>query len=111
MWSGGRGGEDEVARGRGLRHTGEWPGGVIVQGGRGVEAAELGRRSRTAAEQEARWETTAAQRRSGMPKCWRKAEEEGTYIGGPPFVPGEATTRDKRCFWAGRENSQPAAHL
>ena len=84
-------------------------------------------------------ETTAARRRSGMPKCWRKAEEEGTYIGGPPFVPGEATTRDKRpfcpgswlhpgqkggpfvlgrgstrdkrCFWAGRENSLPAAHL
>ena len=47
------GGEDEVARGRGRRRTGEWPGGVIVQGGRGVEAAELGRRSGTAAEQEA----------------------------------------------------------
>ena len=37
------GGEDEVARGRGRRRTGEWPGGVVVQGGRGVEAAELGR--------------------------------------------------------------------
>jgi len=71
------GGEDEVARGRGRRRTGEWPGGVVVQGGRGVEAAELGRRSGTAAEQEARWETTAARRRSGMPKCWRKAEVKG----------------------------------
>ena len=50
------GGEDEVARGRGRRRTGERPGGVVVRGGRGVEAAELGLR------------------RSGMPKCWRKAE-------------------------------------
>ena len=38
----GRGGEDEVARGRGRQRTGERPGGVVVQGGRGVEAAELG---------------------------------------------------------------------
>ena len=28
-----------------------------------------------------------------------------------PFVPGRGSTWDKRCFWAGRENSQPAAHL
>ena len=35
-------------RDRGRRRTGEWPGGVVVQGGRGVEAAELGRRSGTA---------------------------------------------------------------
>ena len=28
-----------------------------------------------------------------------------------PFVPGRGFTRDKRGFWAGRENSQPAAHL
>jgi hypothetical protein len=28
-----------------------------------------------------------------------------------PFVPGGGFTRDKRGFWAGRENSQPAAHL
>ena len=28
-----------------------------------------------------------------------------------PFVPGRGSTGDKRCFWAGRENSQPAAHL
>ena len=28
-----------------------------------------------------------------------------------PFVPGRGSTRDKRYFWAGRENSQPAAHL
>ena len=27
------------------------------------------------------------------------------------FVPGGGFTRDKRCFLAGRENSQPAAHL
>ena len=53
-----------------------------------------------------------------------KWEEEGRYRGGgllarvePPlgtkgtFVLGRGSTRDKRCFWAGRENSQPAAHL
>ena len=28
-----------------------------------------------------------------------------------PFIPGGGSTRDKRCFWAGRENSHPAAHL
>ena len=28
-----------------------------------------------------------------------------------PFVSGRGFTRDKRGFWAGRENSQPAAHL
>ena len=28
-----------------------------------------------------------------------------------PFVPGGGFTRDKSGFWAGRENSQPAAHL
>ena len=51
------------------------------------------------------------------------ARKKESYIGGllsrveprpgtkGPFVPGEATTRDKRCFWAGRENSLPAAHL
>ena len=38
----------------GRRRTGERPGGVVVRGGRSVEAAELGRRSGTAAEQEAR---------------------------------------------------------
>ena len=75
--SGGQGGEDEVARRRGRRRTSERPGGVVLQGGRGVEVAELGWRSGTAAEQEARWETTAAQRRSGMPKCWRKVEVKG----------------------------------
>ena len=56
------GGEDEgargveagaakMARGRGRRRTGERPGGVVVQGCWGVEAAELERRSGTAAEQ------------------------------------------------------------
>ena len=43
------------------------------------------------------------------PSVRRRAKEEGNIWG--PFVPGEATTRDKRGFWAGRENSQPAAHL
>ena len=56
-----------------------------------------------------------------------KGDEEGRYRGGGilfrveprpgtqgpfvPFVPGCGSTRDKRYFWAGRENSQPAAHL
>ena len=39
----------------------------------------------------------------------RVVDSPGTK--GPPFVPGESTTRDKRYFWADRENSQPAAHL
>ena len=39
------------------------------------------------------------------PSVRRRAKEEG------PFVPGRGFTRDKRGFWAGRENSQPAAHL
>ena len=72
------GSEDEVARGRGRRRTGERPGGFVVQGGRGVEAAEYGRRSGTAAEQEARW--ARRWRRDAdqkMPKCWRKAEFKG----------------------------------
>ena len=40
-------------------------------------------------------------------------EEQGahTYIGWGPFVPGGGSIRDKRYFWVGRENSQPAAHL
>jgi len=81
------GGEDEVARGRGRRRTGEWPGGVVVQGGRGVEAAELGWRSGMAAEQEARW---ARRRRRGADQenaCWRKAKIERIYRR-PPFCPG-----------------------
>ena len=75
--SGGRGGEDKVTRGRGRRRTGERPGGVVVQGGRGVEAAELGRRSGTAAEQEARMgdDGGAAQIRNAQ--VWRKAEVKG----------------------------------
>ena len=40
-----------------------------------------------------------------------RAKEGGRKYMGRPFVPGEATTRDKRGFWAGRENSQPVAHL
>ena len=31
--------------------------------------------------------------------------------GWSPFVPGRGSSWDKRCFWAGRENSQLAAHL
>ena len=56
-------------------------------------------------------------------KCWGRGRKKGD-IGLGPFVPGGATTRDKRAFcpgsWlhlgqkvflVGRENSQPAAHL
>ena len=68
------GGEDEVARGRGRRRTGERPGGVVVQGGRGVEAAELGRHSGTAAEQESRW---ARRRRRGADQENAQVLEEG----------------------------------
>ena len=62
-------------------------------------------------------------RRSRNQVLGGRAKEEGNIWGGP-FVPSEATTRDKRPFcpewWlhpgqkvflAGRENSQPAAHL
>ena len=95
------GGEDEVARGWGRRRTGERPGGVVVQGSRGVEAAELGRRPGTATEQEARWETTAARRRSEMcPSVGGRRRLSDIYRG-PPFVPDEATTRDKRPFCPG----------
>ena len=70
------GGEDEVARGRGRRRTGERPGGVVVQGGQGVEAAELGRCSGMAAEQEARWARRrrrgADQDDSGEEDRWRR---------------------------------------
>ena len=54
----------------------------------------------------------------------RRREEARKYMGGGllsrvkpppgtkgPFVPGGGFTRDKRGFWAGRENSQPTAHL
>ena len=68
------GGEDEVARGRGRRRTGEWPGGVVVQGGRGVLAADLERRSGTAVEQEARW---ARRRRRGADQENAQVLEEG----------------------------------
>ena len=44
------------------------------------------------------------------PSVRGRAKEEGNIWGGP-FVPGGGFTRDKRGFWAGRENSQPAAHL
>ena len=44
------------------------------------------------------------------PSVRRRAKEEGNIWGGP-FVPGRGFTRDKRGFWAARENSQPAAHL
>ena len=70
----------------------------------------------------------AGRRRAGGNQENREVLGEGarkkeSYIGGllsrvepPPgtkghFVPGRGSTRDKRCFWAGRENSQPAAHL
>ena len=109
--------------GEGRWRTGELPGGVVVQGGRGVEAAELGRRSGLVGDVDGARGRRRSRSRT-MPKCWRKEEEEGTYIGGPllsrvkprpgtkgPFVTFRGSIRDKRCFWAGRENSQPAAHL
>ena len=65
------GGGEQLGR---RRLTGEWPGGVVVQGGRGVEAAELGRRSGTAAEQEARW---ARRRRRGADQENAQVLEEG----------------------------------
>ena len=68
------GGEDEVARGPGRWRTGERPSGVVVQGGRGVKAAELGRRSGMAAEQEARW---ARRRRRGADQENAQVLEEG----------------------------------
>ena len=67
--------------------------------------------------------TAAAPGADEKPSVRGRAKEEGNIWGGP-FVPSEATTRDKRPFcpewWlhpgqkvflAGRENSQPAAHL
>ena len=75
--SGGRGGEDEVARGRGRRRTGERLGGVVVQGGRGMEAAELGRCPGTAAEQEARMGDDGGAAQIKNAQVWRKAEVKG----------------------------------
>ena len=80
-------------------------------------AAVLGSRgggSRTAA---------AAPGADEKPSVRGRAKEEGNIWGGllsrvnprpgtkGPFVPGRGFTRDKRGFWAGWENSQPAAHL
>ena len=63
-------------------------------------------------------------RRDEKPSVRRRAKERKEIYGGGllsrvkpppgtkgPFVPGGGFTRDKRGFWAGRENSQPAAHL
>ena len=67
--------------------------------------------------------TAAAPGADEKPSVRGRAKEEGNIWGGllsrvkpppgikGPFVPGRGSTRDKRCFWAGRENSQPAAHL
>jgi hypothetical protein len=121
--------------GDGRQRTGERPGGVVVQGGQGVEAAELGQRSGMVGDVDGARGWRRSRSRT-VPKCWRKAEEEGTYIVGPLLSrvkprtgtkrpkgggllsrvkppPGtkRGSTRDKRCFWAVRENSQPAAHL
>ena len=78
------GSKDEGARGveagaAKTRWHGAGDGDAPVSGlaGSSSKAAELGRRSGMAAEQEARSEATAARRRSGMPKCWRKAEVKG----------------------------------
>ena len=81
--SGGRRGRRRRGRARGVeagaaktRWHGAGDGGAPVSG-RGVEAAELGRRSGTAAEQEARMgdDGGAAQIRNAQ--VWRKAEVKG----------------------------------
>ena len=54
--------------------------------------------------------TAAAPGADEKPSVRGRAKEEGNIWGGP-FVPGRGFTRDKRGFWAGWENSQPAAHL
>ena len=71
--SGGRGGEDEVARGRGRRRTGERPGGVVVQGGRGGGGARavLGDGGGGGG---AMGDDGGAAQIKKIPKCWRKAE-------------------------------------
>ena len=94
-----------VALGGGVRSSGLWAAATSM-------AAVLGSRgggSRTGADEK--------------PSVRRRAKEEGNIWGGllsrgkprpgtkGPFVPGCGFTRDKRGFWAGRENSQPAAHL
>ena len=93
--SGGWGGEDEVARGK--------DGGAPVSGLAGSSSKAAGawrRRSSGGARGRRRsrrrgWETTAARRRLGMPKFGGRRRLRDIYRA-PPFVPGEATTRDKR---------------
>ena len=110
------------------RHSGTMELGTDGAMGRRSSGGGGRRRSGTAA--------AASRRRGGSRgRRWRdadqenhqvlgKGEEEGRYRGGgllsrveprpgtkDPFVPGRGSTRDKRYFWAGRENSQPAAHL
>ena len=46
-------------------------------------------------------ETTAARRKSIRKLRVGGRRRLSEYIGGPPFVPGEATTRDKRPFCPG----------
>ena len=97
--------------GEGWRRTGERPGGVVVQGGRCVDASELGRRSGTAAEQIKNCAQVLEEgggRRDiyrGPPFCpgWSHDPGQKVFSGGPgkfpargpPLVPGGSTTRDK----------------
>ena len=127
-----RGGTGELRR-----RTGERPGGVVIQGGQGVEAAELGRRSGMVGDVDGARGRRRSRRRDGsrgddggaaqIKNCAQVLEEGGgrrDIYRGPPFVPvkpppgtkrsfvpGRGSTWDKRCIWAGRENFQPAAHL
>ena len=105
--SGGRGGEAEVARGRGR------------DGGRQRRRRSQGLWAATSTAavlgdvELARWGEQGNGRRRHQKKqvFGGRAKEGGRKYMGGPFVPGGGFTRDKRGFWAGRENSQPAAHL
>ena len=93
-WSGPR-------RGGGLGVAGRRRGAL----GAAVRSSRSGRRG-------ARDDGGEEDRRRRRLSVGKGGEEEGElYRGGWPFVPGCGSTRDKRCFWAGRENSQPTAHL
>ena len=99
-----------VGRGSGQRRDVGALGGGDVDGG-GARLARWGERDGGG--------TSADEK----PSVRGRAKEEGNIWGGllsrvnprprtkGPFVPGRGFTRDKRGFWAGRENSQPAAHL
>ena len=99
--------------GEGRRRTGERPGGVVLQGSRGVEVAELGRRSGMVGDVDGARGRRRSRRRDGsrgddggaaqIKNCAQVLEEDGgrREIYGGSFVPGGATTRDKRAFCPG----------